>query len=50
MKKGEPLLVMEAMKMEYTINAPYDGIVKRFLYAAGEKAQLGSLLVELVEI
>lgn len=46
-KKGDPLLVMEAMKMEYTINAPHDGILKRFLYAVGAKAPLGSLLAEL---
>lgn len=45
-KKGDPLLVMEAMKMEYTINAPHDGILKRFCFAVGEKVQLGSLLVE----
>lgn len=48
-KKGDPLLVMEAMKMEYTINAPHDGIIKKFLYAADEKVQLGSLLVEFEE-
>lgn len=46
-KKGDPLLVMEAMKMEYTINAPHDGILKRFCFAVGEKAPLGSILAEL---
>lgn len=46
-KKGEPLLVMEAMKMEYTINATHDGILKRFCFAVGEKAPLGALLAEL---
>ncbi|MGS0743875.1 acetyl/propionyl/methylcrotonyl-CoA carboxylase subunit alpha, partial [Glaciimonas sp. GG7] len=31
-KKGAPLLIMEAMKMEHTIAAPGDGVVEELLY------------------
>mmetsp|Transcript_5034 Transcript_5034/g.7477 ORF Transcript_5034/g.7477 Transcript_5034/m.7477 type:complete len:760 (-) Transcript_5034:21-2300(-) len=30
-KKGDPLLVLEAMKMQNTMYAPHDGVVKRIL-------------------
>ncbi len=36
--KGTPLLVMEAMKMEYTIRAPAAGKVDTFFFAVGEQA------------
>lgn len=44
-KEGAPLLVLEAMKMEYTITAPHDGIITKFIYNAGHKVPLGALLV-----
>ncbi|MBC7938698.1 MAG: acetyl/propionyl/methylcrotonyl-CoA carboxylase subunit alpha [Chitinophagaceae bacterium] len=45
-QKGAPLLVMEAMKMEHTITAPRDGLVKAFLFAPGEQVADGADLVE----
>lgn len=36
-KKGEPLVIMEAMKMEHTIAAPHDGVVEEVLFAVGEQ-------------
>ncbi|MBI3711658.1 MAG: acetyl/propionyl/methylcrotonyl-CoA carboxylase subunit alpha [Burkholderiales bacterium] len=36
-KKGEALLIMEAMKMEHTISAPHDGVVEEVLYAVGDQ-------------
>src|SRR5690606_36244695 len=33
---GEPLIVLEAMKMEYTLQARVAGIVERVLYAVGD--------------
>ena len=36
-KKGEPLLIMEAMKMEHTIAAPSDGVVEEMLYPVGDQ-------------
>ncbi|MBV9889527.1 MAG: ATP-grasp domain-containing protein, partial [Rhizobacter sp.] len=44
--KGAPLLVLEAMKMEHTINAPRAGIVKAFRVAAGEQVSEGAELVD----
>jgi 3-methylcrotonyl-CoA carboxylase alpha subunit len=44
--KGQPLLVLEAMKMEHTLVAPADGKVKAVRYAAGEQVAEGAELVE----
>jgi len=44
--KGAPLLILEAMKMEHTIGAPNDGVVKSFRYAVGEQVADGVELVE----
>jgi pyruvate carboxylase len=46
-KKGERLLVMEAMKMQTTINAPADGKVKDILVKPGETVEPKDLLVVL---
>ncbi|MBU6435947.1 MAG: 3-methylcrotonyl-CoA carboxylase, partial [Betaproteobacteria bacterium] len=43
--KGQPLVVMEAMKMEHTITAPADGTVHELLYAAGDQVSEGAELV-----
>jgi 3-methylcrotonyl-CoA carboxylase alpha subunit len=45
-RKGDPLLVMEAMKMEHTIRAPADGTVLRFYYQAGDLVDGGAQLLE----
>ncbi|MDE0950921.1 MAG: acetyl/propionyl/methylcrotonyl-CoA carboxylase subunit alpha [Halioglobus sp.] len=45
-KKGDALLVMEAMKMEHTVRAPADGQVVSFYYKAGELVDGGSELLE----
>jgi 3-methylcrotonyl-CoA carboxylase alpha subunit len=36
-KKGQPLVVVEAMKMEHTIMAPADGIVESVRVKAGDQ-------------
>ena len=46
-KKGQPLAVMEAMKMEHTIAAPADGTVSELLYAPGDQVAEGSELLKL---
>jgi len=46
-KRGEHLLITEAMKMETTIQAPFDGVVKDIYVTAGESISTGDLLVEL---
>ncbi|WP_299010049.1 acetyl/propionyl/methylcrotonyl-CoA carboxylase subunit alpha [uncultured Shewanella sp.] len=43
---GQGLLVMEAMKMEYTIEAPFDGIVSEFYFKPGELVSDGVQLVD----
>jgi len=45
--KGEPLLVMEAMKMEHTISAPGAGVVKALLFDVGDQVKDGAQLLTL---
>jgi 3-methylcrotonyl-CoA carboxylase alpha subunit len=44
---GEVLMVIEAMKMEHTITAPYAGTVQAIHFARGERVPEGSQLLEL---
>jgi 3-methylcrotonyl-CoA carboxylase alpha subunit len=44
-KRGTPLLIMEAMKMEHTITAPSDGLVSCFNYQAGALVTDGAPLL-----
>jgi 3-methylcrotonyl-CoA carboxylase alpha subunit len=46
-KKGQPLAVMEAMKMEHTIAAPADGMVQELLFAPGDQVAEGAELLKL---
>lgn len=45
--QGQILLVMEAMKMEHTLKAPFSGIVKHIHYQLGDLVQEGNELIEL---
>lgn len=45
--RGDVLVVMEAMKMESRITAPYDGTVSAIHCAAGEVVERGRNLLEL---
>jgi len=44
-EKGQPLLVLEAMKMENEIAAPTSGVVKKILVKEGEKVSVGTSLI-----
>jgi pyruvate carboxylase len=44
-KKGDPVIVTEAMKMETTITAPMDGIVSEIHVKAGQRIESGDLLM-----
>jgi 3-methylcrotonyl-CoA carboxylase alpha subunit len=44
--KDDPLVIMEAMKMEHTIRAPEDGIVKAFYFQPGDLVDGGTILLE----
>lgn len=46
-KKGQPLAVIEAMKIEHTINAPSDGTVAELLFKAGDLVADGDELLKL---
>ncbi|MFQ3566456.1 MAG: biotin carboxylase N-terminal domain-containing protein [Aggregatilineales bacterium] len=46
-RKGDILLVIEAMKMEHRIKAPYDGRVVEIYYAVGQTVEAGVKLLEL---
>jgi acetyl/propionyl-CoA carboxylase alpha subunit len=45
----QPLLVLEAMKMETPVASPYDAVVKAVHVAEGDRVAGGALLVELEE-
>jgi 3-methylcrotonyl-CoA carboxylase alpha subunit len=45
--RGQALAVIEAMKMEHTIHAPRDGVVRECLYAPGDQVGEGSELLRL---
>jgi geranyl-CoA carboxylase alpha subunit len=47
-RKGQCLIVLEAMKMEHEIVAPRDGTVAAVLVSTGEQVMTRKLLVELV--
>jgi propionyl-CoA carboxylase alpha chain len=44
---GQPLLVLEAMKMEQTVSAPADGVVAELRAKAGEQVTTGQVLAVL---
>lgn len=46
-KRGQELVVLEAMKMEQSLKAPADGVVKAVLVAPGQNVAVGAVLVEL---
>lgn len=45
--QGDPVFILEAMKMEHTIRAPSDGTVVSVRFAVGDQAPAGALLVEI---
>ena len=46
-KKGDTLLVLEAMKMELPVRAPSDGVVASVACKVGDLVQPGASLIEL---
>lgn len=44
-KKGDKLVVLEAMKMETTIQADHDGVVKKLLVKTGSPVDTGDLVM-----
>ena len=48
-KKGQPLIVMEAMKMEHTIVSPRDGVIERVAFQPGDMVPADAVLFSFVE-
>lgn len=46
-RRGQPLAVLEAMKMEHQVTAPHDGVVQALLCAEGEQVAEGAELLRL---
>ncbi|MBN9109155.1 MAG: biotin/lipoyl-binding protein [Pseudonocardia sp.] len=47
---GQPLVVLEAMKMEHTVAAPVDGIVSEIHVAQGDQVDTGQVLAVVDEV
>lgn len=47
--KGQPLIIMEAMKMEHTIVSPRDGVVERVAFQVGEMVPADAVLFAFAE-
>jgi len=41
------MMVIEAMKMEYLIRAPYDGIVKVVNFEQNDQVEIGQITIEI---
>jgi 3-methylcrotonyl-CoA carboxylase alpha subunit len=48
--EGQPLLILEAMKMEHTITAPHAGLVGKLPFAEGASVAGGVTLIELEDL
>ena len=44
-RRGEPLIVLEAMKMEHTLTAPRDTVIGTVEAATGDQIVEGAVLV-----
>ena len=45
-KKGEPILILEAMKMENVIKSPVDGVIKKVLVKEKDSVPKNQVLIE----
>ena len=46
-KPNQPLIVLEAMKMEHVVEAPHAGVVTQICVQVGDQVRAGALLLEL---
>ena len=46
-KKGDAIVVLEAMKMENILKSPTDGIVKKIHVSMGDKVEKNQVMVNL---
>jgi biotin carboxyl carrier protein len=45
-KKGDPVLILEAMKMENILKSPGDGTVKKIKIKKGESVEKNQVLIQ----
>ncbi|WP_456327104.1 biotin/lipoyl-containing protein [Archaeoglobus sp.] len=43
-KKGDTIMILEAMKMENEVKSPKDGIVKQIVVKEGDRVEVGDVL------
>ena len=46
-EKGDPLVILSAMKMEMTVSAPCSGLVKKVHINSAQKLEAGDLLIDI---
>jgi len=46
-RRGEPLMIIEAMKMEHTVAAPADGVIETVRFGVGDLVEEGTELIAL---
>lgn len=49
-KKGDSLLILEAMKMENTVCAPFDAVIKKLIVKENDVVAKNELLIEIEKI
>lgn len=49
-EEDEDLVILESMKMEMPISAPFDGVVKEILIAEGDTVEEGQVLLRFEEV
>jgi 3-methylcrotonyl-CoA carboxylase alpha subunit len=49
LSKGQTVAIVEAMKMEHTLTAPFDGVVAELNASAGQQVQVDALLAKIEE-
>ncbi len=50
LRKDQPLVTLESMKMQTAVSAPCDCVVKKVLVAAGDTIQIGQLICQVVAV
>jgi 3-methylcrotonyl-CoA carboxylase alpha subunit len=48
-KRGEVLIVIEAMKMEYLIRAPYDGVIAKVHFKEKDQIEIGQTTLDMAQ-
>jgi acetyl/propionyl-CoA carboxylase alpha subunit len=46
--KGQPVVVLEAMKMEHALTAPFDGVVEEIVFTVGDQVSADAVLARVI--